>query len=206
MQAHSQVLAPDLNDRTVNTNDRIVREENLQLLSRRWFYALGSDPHGTLLNMTPPLISTLASMNEHAIRRAAACVSPLFTLSNQAIDVLEAFADGNRTVGGRGLMHSSVVAAHDQDNCDILYNRWLFARGDALEAQVSMAMTRREIAALRKLTRLDISTICSTGMLLARPRFTQKFLFHAGTFIGLSQAQRTTLLVQSAAAPSGRFM
>ncbi len=184
-------------------SDIDVRDENRQLLLRRWNFIVSGAPlsDAARLGMDPGCVSQLRTLVELQIERAADCSSPLFRFS-QPDDVLARVLrldeHGTTPVSSPRDEVEAIVA---EENQLVLTNRWSAVRMSAVHSQCVFGLSASLVQTLQAATLSEILQAARRGLRLVKLAVGARYFFHAGLNPTLHTSHRTVLAVCSTSGP-----
>ena len=182
--------------------DRMVVEENIQMLKNAWEFVLGHDEKaGQLIGLSFEEIRLLRTMDERHLARAADCTFPLFKFGvedDALADLMKPVTLGSSTLGLTNAAASSAIARGNQV---FALHRWGAVKESREHAQCTLGLTDSMVRILLSATLADIQNLCSRGVQLVKMGVRSKYLFHAGTNLKLNRQQRTVLAVCTSSTP-----
>jgi hypothetical protein len=184
-------------------SDNDVRDENRQLLLRRWNFIVSGAPlsDAARLGMDPGCVSQLRTLVKLQVDRAADCTSPLFRFS-QPDDVLARLLrpDGPGPTPGSS-PRDEVDAIVAEENQLVLTNRWSAVRVSAVHSQCVFGLSASLVQTLQAATLSDILMAARRGLRLVKLAVGARYFFHAALNPTLHTSHRTVLAVCSTSGP-----
>jgi hypothetical protein len=183
-------------------SDNDVRDENRQLLLRRWSFIASGAPlsDAARLGMDPNCVSQLRTLVKLQVDRAADCNSPQFRFS-QPDDVLAKVLRPDTGAAAASVPRDEVDVIVAEENQLVLTNRWSAVRMSAVHSQCVFGLSASLVQTLQAATLSEVLQAARRGLRLVKLAVGGRYFFHAGLNPTLHTSHRTVLAVCSTSGP-----